>query len=79
MNTFLLIVILLEFAYIVYQDVANRKEREKLGLKIISKDATEYKEVATPVKEEKREEKPNPYIPVEDVPLEKLMGAKDKL
>lgn len=76
-------VILLLFIYIAYQDISNRREREKLQLKLMSKNVEEYTSALHAVKsiqEEKpknsKEEKEE-YQEIDDVPLETLLGAKD--
>lgn len=68
----------LEFFYIIYQDIVNRRERDKLHLKIMSRDTTEYKK-ATEKPAKSSEPKEDPYVPLDDVPVEKLMRAEDKL
>ena len=78
------LVIILQFAYILYQDISNRKEREKLQLLIKSKDAPEYRAIAPlpfkePKKEKKEEEESSPYVPIEEVSTEKLLLAEDKI
>lgn len=74
----LLFVIILQSAYIVYQDFSNRKEREQLELKLMSKNVTEYKEATEPLPENLEEEEET-HKPVEDVPVDKLLQAEDNL
>jgi len=71
-------IIVLLFLYIVYQDHSNRQERERLELKIMSKDITEYKVNTEPVPEPKKDE-PDEYFDTDDIPASKLLTAKDKL
>ena len=75
---YLIVVAIVEFAYIVYQDFLNRREREKLQMKLISKDVTEYKEATEPPPKPAKSEE-NPYKPMEEVDTEKLMKANDNL
>jgi len=75
---YIIIIAIAEFAYIVYQDFLNRKEREKLQMKLMSKDVTEYKEATEPKPESAKSEE-SPYKPMEDIDTEKLMGADDNL
>jgi len=74
----LIIVVLLEFAYIIYKDEMFRRERKDLQLKLMSKNVEEYKKVSEPTPKPAKQE-PDPYIPIEDVQTEKLMKAKDNL
>jgi hypothetical protein len=71
-------VIVLLLLYVVYQDHSNRQEREKLELKLMSKDITEYKVNTEPLPEPKKEE-PDEYLDTDDVPSSKLLTAKDRL
>jgi hypothetical protein len=75
---YLLGVIVLLFLYIVYQDHSNRQEREKLELKLMSKDITEYKVNTEPTPVPKKDE-PDEYMDTDDVPASKLLTANDKL
>lgn len=73
-------IIVVQFVYILYQDFVNRREREKLQLLLKSETATEFKvATTTPKLTPKQETKPNPFIPLEEVPFEKLIKAEDKL
>ena len=75
---YLIVVAIVEFAYIIYQDFFNRQEREKLQMKLMSKDVTEYKEATEPTPKP-AESVEDPYKPMEEVDTEKLMNAKDEL
>ena len=74
----LIIVILLQFAYIIYKDEVSKRERKDLELKIMSKNVEEYKRATEPPPKPAKQEK-DPYIPIEDVQTEKLMKAGDAL
>lgn len=74
-----IIVILLQFAYIVYKDWSFAAEREKMQLKIMSKDLNEYKEAVEPEPKPVKREKKDEYTDLTEVPLEKLMKAEDTL
>jgi hypothetical protein len=74
----LLIVIILQSAYIFYQHKSAQDEREKLQLKLMSKDVTEYKDAIEPTPKE-MEEQPNPFKPLEDIPIEDQLKAEDKI
>ena len=75
---------ILLLAFIVYRDFAHRADmREKdemikdLNLKFMSKSTDEYKRAVEPEPEEMEAEE-DPYHPLEDVPIEKLLEAKDR-
>ena len=74
----LLLVIILQFGYIIYRDIAERKDREKLELKLMSRNLDDYKMAVEP-EPEPAESKPDPYKPVEDVDTEKLLMAEDNI
>jgi len=74
----LIIIVLLQFAYIIYKDEISKRERKDLQLKLMSKNVEEYKRVTEPLPKPTKQEK-DPYIPIEDVDTEKLMKAKDNL
>jgi len=75
---YIIIIAIAEFAYIVYQDFLNRKEREKLQMKLMSRDVIEYKEATEP-KPEPAESEESPYRPIDEVNTEKLLDADDNL
>ena len=77
---YLFAIIVLLIAYIVYENVASRREREKLQLKLMSKNVEEYKEATEPEpKSVVPEEELDEYEELENVSPEKLLEAKDKL
>jgi len=75
---YIIVVAIVEFAYIVYQDLLNRKEREKLQMKLMSKNIQEYKEATEPKPKPAKSEE-SPYKPIDEVDTEKLMNAEDNL
>ena len=75
---YIIVVTIVEFVYIVYQDFLNRREREKLQMKLMSKDVNEYKEATEP-KPKPAKSVESPYKSMEEVDTEKLMNADDKL
>jgi len=78
--TILIAVILLQFVFIIYQDRMARDEREKLMLKFMSKDITEYSRATTPEPEDGISiDVTENHMDLEDVPLETLLKAQDKL
>ena len=67
-------------AYIVYENIASRKEREKLQLKLMSKNVAEYKEAIEPEPESAvPEEETDDFVETENVDTETLLKAKDNL
>jgi len=71
------LVIILQFIYIIYKDRAERAERENLQLKLISKDVSEYQKAVEKVPEDTVQNE-EPYVPLEDVEVDKLIRAEDK-
>jgi hypothetical protein len=71
-------VIVLLIAYITFQDYYNRRERENLELKLMSKDVTEYKVNTEPPPKPLKDE-PEEYLDTDDVSPTKLLTAKDLL
>ena len=67
-------------AYIVYENIASRKEREKLQLKLMSKNVAEYKEAIEPEPESVvPEEEIDDFEETENVDPGILLKAKDNL
>jgi hypothetical protein len=71
-------VIILLILFITYQEYSNRQEREKLELKLMSKDVTDYK-VNTEPQPKPLKEEPDEYIDTDEVSVDKLLKAKDNL
>ena len=78
MELLLLFLVLIEFFYIAYQDYANRQEREKLQLKFLSRNLDEYKRATEPTPKDGESVLEN-YKAVEEVPVEKLIEAEDRI
>lgn len=77
---YLFIIIVLLIAYIVYENIASRKEREKLQLKLMSKNIAEYKEAIEPEPESVvPEEEIDDFEETENVDPGILLKAKDNL
>jgi len=75
---YLFAVIVLLIAYIAYESIASRKERERLQLKLMSKNVEEYKEATEPeVKTSEMEDELDNYIEPENVSPDELLKAKD--
>jgi hypothetical protein len=77
MDTSLLIVVALQFFYIVYSDIQNRKERESLQMKLMSKDLTDYKSNLEETPKDSPKEV-DPYVAMEDIGIEQLLKTKEK-
>ena len=71
-----LFIIIVQFSYILYMDRLNREERERMLLKLMSADVTEYKAVTNPPDRDTPEQT-DEYLPLEEVDIEKLMKAGD--
>lgn len=78
MEIFLIVVICLQFAYLVYSDFQNRAERERLQLKLMSKDLTEYKSATEDAPKDSPKEEDDPYVTMEEAGIERLLKAKEK-
>lgn len=76
MELLLLIIIVLQFSYMVYKDQLNAKEREKLQLKLLSKDVGEYVHAMEKPKEDETPKEENPYLPIEEASIEQILKAK---
>jgi len=77
MELFLFVIVLLELAVLVIFDFLNRRERNDLTLKLMSKDLGEYKSATLP-KQKATKEEPDPYVDPMDVDPEKILKAKDQ-
>jgi len=76
MDILLFLVVIVQLLAFLWEEHKNRQEREKLEMMIKSKDVVEFKEAVEPPPEP--EEIPEPtHVPLDDVPLEDLMKAKD--
>ena len=72
----LIVIVVIQFIYIIFKDITNARERERLQLKIISKDATEYKRVIDKEPED-GEDFEDPFIPVEEASVEQILKANE--
>ena len=73
MEIILLVVIVLQFGYLVYSDIQNRAERRLLQV--------ELGMVELPNPEENPDSSPDeedPYISMDEVDIEQIVKAKDK-
>ena len=78
MEYILLLIIILQFAYIVYKDRTFDIERERMQLKIMSNSTREYKDAVEDTVEEAVEEEEQFLFPAEDVPVEEMLKAVDR-
>jgi hypothetical protein len=76
MEIILGIIIVLQLVYIVFKDVKAGQEREKLILKIMSKDIGEYRDLVETVADEPTKNEPPIRIPIEDASLEQILKAE---
>ena len=77
MEIILLIVIVLQFFYMVYSDIQNRKEREAWALKVMSKNLDEYKSVGEGTPEDSPKQDPDPYLDASEVGIDRILEAKE--
>ena len=73
-----LIIIGLLIGYAIVKDVLFYKEREKLQLKLMSKDLGEYISATEPEAENAVQEE-DPIIPIEEATYEQIIKSKDRL
>ena len=78
MEIFLIVVIAFQFAYLVFSDFQNRAERERLHLKLMSKDLTDYKSAVEKEPEKSAVEEEDPYVTMEEAGVEKVLRAEEK-
>jgi len=74
---FLLAIIVLQMAYIIYNDIQVRAERERFILKIMSKDVSEYKDAISGPESISTPEEDDPYIDVADAGIERVLKSKE--
>jgi len=82
MDYILAFVILLQFAYLVYSDRENRKEREDLQLKLMSKNSYEYGDIKQTLSNkpiENTKQKKEDYVDPMDVDPDLILKATDNL
>ena len=72
MEIILFSIIVLQFGYLVFSDVQNRKERKFIQMNL--EDFTDFED--TPEDSPKEEE--DPYLPIEEAGIERIIKAKDK-
>jgi len=72
-----LIVIALLIGYAVYKDILFYKEREKLQLKLMSKDIKEYVDTIEPEPQDAKSVE-DPFLPIENATVEQILRAKDR-
>lgn len=76
MEIILLFIIALQFGYTVYKDHLFSKEREKLQLKLMSKNVEEYSRAVSKPKKEPKPVEPDLRVPIEEVSAEQILKAK---
>ena len=73
-----LTIIVLLIGYAVVKDILFYKEREKLQMKLMSKNLDEYVAAVAPEAENTPQEE-DPFIPVGEASVEQILKAKDVL
>jgi len=76
MELILLAVILFQFILVIYMDSQNRAERERLQLKLMSKDLGDYVSSTEEAADSPKEE-PDPYMNAYDVSVDRIVNAKE--
>lgn len=71
MELILLVVILLQFGYLVYSDIQNRRERKFLQMNL--NDFTDFDDIP----EDSPKEEEDPFISIEEAGVDKIVEAKD--
>lgn len=71
-------VVVLQFAYIVYSDIQNRRERELLQLKLMSANLQDYKSALEDTPKDSPKDEEDPYISMEEANIEQIVRAKEK-
>lgn len=77
MEIFIVIAILLHLAFLVYFDIQNRRERERLYLKIMAKDINEYKNAVEPVQKVEETKEEDQYLTIEEAGIDAIVNAKE--
>jgi hypothetical protein len=78
MEILLFIVVVLQVALFVYSDYQNRAERERLQLKLMSRDLGDYVSATDGGDEDGAKDLPDPYIDVDDANVEQILHAREK-
>lgn len=76
MELILAFIIVLQFGYMIFKDVKVGQEREKMLLKIMSKDVYEYKDFVETIADESTKEEVPVRIPIEDATVEQILRAE---
>ena len=76
MELILAFIIVLQFGYIIFKDVKVGQEREKMLLKLMSRDIQEYKDFVETIADESVKEEVPVRIPIEDATVEQILRAK---
>jgi hypothetical protein len=70
-------IVILFIGYSVYKDFLFYKEREKLQMKFMSKNLTDYVSNTTAT-EENTKQNEDPFLPIEDASIEQILKTKDR-
>ena len=75
MELILAFIIVLQFGYIIFKDVKVGQEREKMLLKLMSKDLREYKDAIETIADESTKQEAEIHVPIEEVSAEQILKA----
>jgi hypothetical protein len=80
MEIVLIVIIVVQFIFLVYSDIQNRIEREKLELKLISGGLSDYVSSTTKDVEDKpaAKEEEDPYLDMTEASVSQILASKDK-
>ena len=79
MEILLFIVVVLQVALFVYSDYQNRAERERLQLKLMSKDLGDYVSAMESGDEDSEEEEEDPYIDMGEANVNQILNSRERL
>lgn len=78
MEYILLSVIVLQFGYLIYSDLQNRRERELLQLKLMSDNLQDYKSALEDTPKDSPKDEEDPYISMDEANIEQVVRAKER-
>jgi len=77
MEIILFAIIILQLALMIYLDIQNRAERERLQLKLMSDSLSDYVS-STKEAEDSPKQEEDPYVDMSEVSVDDIVGAKEK-
>ena len=71
------VIIVVQFLFIVYSDIQNRKERDSLELKIMSGSIHEYRQAVEETDLSSAKLPEDPYLDIENAGIEQILKSKE--